>query len=268
MPVSNPYLDLTAEFNAGRMRTLLSSGQAVVWHRLAIMSKDGDWIVREDEEALDHVLDVLARHGSHYRFGAPMDRRWLAFGWSSHLEHKTGALRIRTDFVSRPPRIASEQLAGMWAKAEATGVPVIDVEPLAAIKLTDREKDYAVVGELARVMRDVRQQLRWSRSARDLIALGKDHPELTDEVARERPLLTKVDGPLEELEAALDRERRELMHRNERRLAAYESAAAKWRNRWTTVNEQLREARDLGAAHRLLVREAERALPFSPGEVT
>lgn len=155
----------------------------------------------------------------------------------------------------------------MWARAEATGIPVIDVEPLAAIKLTDREKDYAVIGELARLMRDVRQQLRWSRSARDLIALCKGHPELKDELARERPLLAKVDGPLEELEAALDRERRDLMHRNERRLAAYESAAATWRSRWTAVNERIRGDRDLRTAHRLLVREAELALPFTPGDV-
>ena len=40
--MTNPYLDLTAAFNQGRRRALVSSGQAVVLHRLAIMSKDGD----------------------------------------------------------------------------------------------------------------------------------------------------------------------------------------------------------------------------------
>jgi hypothetical protein len=50
------YVRLTAEFNAGRLRAIISSGQAVVLHRLAIMSKDGDWILREDEEATRHVL--------------------------------------------------------------------------------------------------------------------------------------------------------------------------------------------------------------------
>jgi hypothetical protein len=39
--MNNPYLDLTEQLNRGRLRTLLSSGQAVVVHRLAIMSKDG-----------------------------------------------------------------------------------------------------------------------------------------------------------------------------------------------------------------------------------
>jgi hypothetical protein len=61
--VNNPYLELTEQFNRGRLRALLSSGQAVVVHRLAIMSKDGDWVLREDAEAMDHVLEILSRHG-------------------------------------------------------------------------------------------------------------------------------------------------------------------------------------------------------------
>jgi hypothetical protein len=56
----NIYRALTREFNHGRLRAVISSGQAVVLHRLAIMSKDGDWIVREGAECLGHVLGVLA----------------------------------------------------------------------------------------------------------------------------------------------------------------------------------------------------------------
>ncbi len=44
--MDNPYLELTEELNQGRLRVPLSSGQAVVVHRLAVMSKDGDWILR------------------------------------------------------------------------------------------------------------------------------------------------------------------------------------------------------------------------------
>ena len=40
--MQNPYFALTDEFNRAAMRALLSSGQAVVVHRLAVMSKDGD----------------------------------------------------------------------------------------------------------------------------------------------------------------------------------------------------------------------------------
>jgi hypothetical protein len=141
--MDNPYLGLTQELNRGRLRVLLSSGQAVVVHRLAVMSKDGDWIVREDADAVSHVLAVLSRHGARYRFGAPLDLRWLAGGWSSHFESRREAFRLRTDFVTRPPRISPEALARMWQEAEATSTDVVGVEPLAALKLTNRDKDYA-----------------------------------------------------------------------------------------------------------------------------
>jgi hypothetical protein len=38
----NIYLERTRKFNTGRVRAILAGGQAVVLHRLAIMSKDGD----------------------------------------------------------------------------------------------------------------------------------------------------------------------------------------------------------------------------------
>jgi hypothetical protein len=79
--VGNIYLELTEQFNAGRLRAIISSGQAVVLHRLAIMSKDGAWILREDVETMSHTLDVLAESAAHYRFGAPLDVRWMADGW-------------------------------------------------------------------------------------------------------------------------------------------------------------------------------------------
>jgi hypothetical protein len=45
--------------------------------------EDGDWILREDEEALGHILGVLEAHGALYRYGAPLDLRWLTHGWST-----------------------------------------------------------------------------------------------------------------------------------------------------------------------------------------
>lgn len=69
----NVYCDLTRRFNAARTRAILAGGQAVVLHHLAIMSKDGDWILREDDEALAHVLSTLDACGARDRFGAPLD---------------------------------------------------------------------------------------------------------------------------------------------------------------------------------------------------
>lgn len=261
--MDNPYLELTEEFNRGRLRVLLSSGQAVVVHRLAVMSKDGDWILREDAEAVGHVLEVLSSHGARYRFGAPLDVRWLTGGWSAHLESRRESLRLRTDFVTRPPRISPKQLARMWEGAEATGIDVVEVEPLAALKLTNREKDYAVVGELARLMADPRSQLLYSRSSRDLIQLAGEHPEALAEAIRQRPLLARIPEGRDALDEALDRERRILTRINEERLARYQNAAESWSRLWPEVQRQV-EGLPLPEAHRLVTTRAEGVLPFEP----
>ena len=172
----NVYVELTGEFNRGRVRAMISSGQAVVLHGLAIMSKDGDWILQEDAEATDHVRQVLGAHGAAYRFGAPLDERWLRGGWSSHLEYRTGPFRIRTDFVTRPPRLSPEALAAAWEDASRRSPAVIGIKELAELKKTNREKDYAVIGELARRIPDVTGQIMLSRSARDLLRLAREYP--------------------------------------------------------------------------------------------
>ena len=263
--MNNPYLDLTEQFNRGRLRALLSSGQAVVVHRLAIMSKDGDWVLREDAEAVGHVLEALSLLGARYRFGAPLDLRWLAGGWSAHFELRREALRVRTDFVTRPPRIAPEQLAQMWAEAETTGNDVVGLEPLAAMKLTNRDKDYAVVGELARLMADPLSQLLYSRSSRDLIKLANEHPTALTEATRQRPLLALIADGREILEEALDRERRTLIRANEERLARYMAAAEDWAKLWPDVQRQI-EGLPLLDAHRMVIARAERVLPFEPAK--
>jgi len=148
----NPYLELTREFNRGELRAIVSSDQAVVLLRLSVASKDGDWILRESTEALGHVLHVLAGHGARYRFGAPLDVRWMAGGWSAHFEFDRGGLRLRTDFVTRPPRLSSVDLAALWEQAAKAEWPHVDPRRLVALKQTGRERDYAVIGELARLI--------------------------------------------------------------------------------------------------------------------
>lgn len=75
---SSIYINLTHAFNGGeRLRCIVSSGQAVVLYQLAMMSKDGDWIVHEDAQSFAHVLQVLEEHGARYRLGAPLDGRGL-----------------------------------------------------------------------------------------------------------------------------------------------------------------------------------------------
>jgi hypothetical protein len=259
------YLSLTRAFNEGALRAILSSGQAVVVHRLALMSKDGDWILRERPEALRHVLEVLEKRGARYRFGAPLDVRWMEGGWSSHLEFSADRLRVRTDFVTRPPRLSSSDLSALWREIEGADLPVVDPRRLAELKKTNREKDYAVIGELARLLADPRDRLMLSRSARDLVTLGRDHPDLVSELLPRRPLLGLLDAPIADLEAALDAERRALIHANEERLLAYMDAAAGWRSLWPELDRRT-EGMPLRKAHEIIADSAAGTLPFRPLE--
>jgi len=259
------YLDLTRAFNHGRTRAVLAGGQAVVLHRLAIMSKDGDWILREESETMEHVLSLLGTYGAHYRFGAPLDVRWLAGGWSSHLEFPWQQMRVRTDFVTRPPRLDEEALRRVWRNAAGQEVPFLGAIELADMKKTNREKDYVVIGELARRMADLDSQILYSRSARDLIALAEQHPDRVARLAGRRPALEAVEHGREALEAALDAERRQLIRANEERLARYLDAAKPWAAVWPELSRQMEGLR-LSEAHQLMVRRADELLPFAvPG---
>jgi hypothetical protein len=256
------YVDLTREFNRGRFRAVICSDQAVVLHRLAIMSKDGDWILREDAEALGHVLEVLESHGARYRFGAPLDVDWMRGGWSAHFEFRHESLRVRTDFFTRPPRVSAEQLSVLWERPPKSDPPFTDAVLLAQMKLTDRERDYAVIGELARIMPDPADRLRFSRSARELTAMSEQHPELVRTLAAERPLLKQLGSGLERVEVALDAERRSAMRSNQQLIAKFRAAAETWAARWPALVRQL-EGLPLREAHNRLVQAAAGVIPVA-----
>lgn len=169
----NVYFDLTREFNRGERVAVLCSGQAVVFYRIAIMSKDGDWIVRETEAACATVLDVLDRHGARYRPSAPLDPRWLAGGWSSHFEFfDERRRRVRCDFFSRPPRLSLRAVEALFATSLSDDpLAVVDPESLVRMKQTQRAKDYAVIGEVARLL-PPEKELELTTDPDRILALG------------------------------------------------------------------------------------------------
>ncbi|MCF7837502.1 MAG: hypothetical protein K9N49_02635 [Candidatus Marinimicrobia bacterium] len=257
----NIYVELTRRFNAGGLiRAVLAGGQAVVLHKLAIMSKDGDWILREDAEAVAHILGVLGEYGASYRFGAPLDVRWLRGGWSSHFEFRAAGLRVRTDFVSRPPRLPLSDLEALWASREHRDPPFVGARALVEMKKTNREKDYAVIGELARLLVETEDQILCSRSARDLLDLRARQPTTYERLQRKRPALRAAEEGREALERALDEERRQLMHANERRLERYMSAAQQWAALWPEVSRAV-AGLSLSEAHRVVSARAAGILP-------
>ena len=262
----NVYINLTRKFNRGKMRAVICSGQAAVLHRLALMSKDGDWILKEDEESLRTIQKILAGFEANYRFGAPLDIRWMRGGWSSHFEYRSGPMRIRTDFFTRPPRIPAAELKQLWKENEPVDLPFVNLKTLAEMKKTNREKDYVIIGEIARLFEDPRDQLMYSRSARDIMKLAENHPNLITELANERPLLARFSEGREKLEELLDSERRSMIRANENRLSIYMKAAEKWIALWPEIEKEI-SGMPLSDAHQVMVQRAEGVLPFAPREI-
>lgn len=255
----NLYFELTEELNAEGVIAVLASGQAVVYHRISMMSKDGDWILRETPEACHRALAVLDQHGARYRPSAPLDLRWLAGGWSSHFEFADPeGRRIRCDFVTRPPRVTPAELSQLFA-SEGSGeaLTVIGVEPLIRMKQTQRAKDYPVIGELARLLPPERE-IELTTDPDRILALASGYGQ----GSRRVPVRTALaGGPREAVVAELAQESDHLQQQDRARLEAYRAAAEPYLREFQAANLG---TLGLPEAHRRACELAVRLLPGSP----
>lgn len=258
--MANVYFELTAAFNRHQPTVALASGQAVVFYRLAIMSKDGDWVIRETAEACRHVLSVLAARGARYRPSAPLDVRWLGGGWSSHFEFfDAGGRRIRCDFVSRPPRVSPAAIEAVFARPRDEEPLVVDVESLIRMKRTQRAKDYAVIGVLAGLLAPDKE-IELTTDPDRLLAL-------TTEIGppRTRPgvAAAAARGDRRAVVIALAEEVDDQQQDDRRRMERYAAAASRYL-------EECRSDRlcdlPLADAHARMTEAAERWLPLRPQE--
>ena len=256
MRFENLYFELTEAFNAEGRIAILASGQAVVYYRLAIMSKDGDWILKESDEACRRVLDVLAARGARYRLGAPLDPRWLAGGWSSHFELADArGRRIRCDFFSRPPRVPTAELEALFSTGETQPVlAVVGVEALIRMKQTQRAKDYPTIGELARLLPPERE-IELTTDPDRIMDLASEHGQ-----GSRRPCVQAAlsEGTRRAVVLALAEEVDDLQERDRARLQRYDRAAAPYLQ---AVRSLGREALGLLGSHPRLCALAERLLP-------
>jgi hypothetical protein len=257
----NIYFDLTEELNAEGPIAVLASGQAVVFYRLALMSKDGDWILRETPEACRRALAVLEKHGARYRPGAPLDLRWLSGGWSSHFEFSDPqGRRIRCDFVSRPPRVSLDEVRALFSPPQGPEpMLVVGIEPLIRMKQTQRAKDYPVIGELARLLppeREIELTTDPDRVLALAMTYGKDSERLPVKAARTR-------GSREDVVVALAREADRLQQEDRARLEKYRRASGPYLH-----EVQAARIGDLALpeGHERICEIAERWLPYNPLE--
>jgi hypothetical protein len=258
--MGNIYFDLTGELNREGTIALLTSGQAVVYYQTAIMSKDGDWILRETRDACSRVLSLLGARGARYRAGAPLDIRWLAGGWSSHLEFQDDrGRRIRCDFMTRPPRVEAAALESLFEHREEPGrLQVVDLVTLMRMKRTQRAKDYPVIGELARLL-PAEVEILFTTDPDRILELARTHGKGVDRL----PVQEALRGASrEDVAIALARETYRYQEEDRMRLAEYEKAARPYQE--MLVRGGILEKK-LPDAHALIVALAEEHLPFRPG---
>lgn len=230
---SNVYFDLTRAFNRSGPNVALASGQAVVYYRIAIMSKDGDWVIREDAAACSAVLDELTARGAWYRPGAPLDVRWLSGGWSSHFEFRDPVgRRVRCDFFSRPPRVEAGALAALFTGVDDP-LHAVDIETLIRMKQTQRQKDYAAIGELAARLPPGREVELTTEPDR-LLALAEQHGGTSNRPA----VMAARTGDRDAVVVALARERDALQQVDRRRLDRYAAAARPFLDAFAQLDEQ------------------------------
>jgi len=254
----NIYFELTEEFNAQGTIAILTSGQAVVFYRIAIMSKDGDWILRETPQACARILEVLAARGAHYRTGAPLDVRWLSGGWSSHLEFQDEKQRrVRCDFISRPPRVPRETVERAFTPPETEKLKVLDLPSLIRMKQTQRAKDYAVIGELARLLPED-EEIELTTDPDRILALASRHGKKSTRSAVEAALRG---AGREDVVIALAQEINALQEEDRKRLEKYEEASRKY---FGEFRGQGISDLPLLEAHREAVALALRLLPEDP----
>jgi hypothetical protein len=257
--VANVYFELTREFNRDGPVVLLASGQAVVYYRIAIMSKDGDWVIRERPDACERVRAVLAAHGGRHRPSPPLDVRWLAGGWSSHFEFADErGRRVRCDFLSRPPRVGLRRIEEEFERVpESAALVVVDPEILARMKQTQRAKDYPAIAEIARLLPPDRE-FAYTTDPDRILELARSAGRVPDRPAARA---AREGATREEVVVELAREIDRMQRRDADRVERYTAASRRY------LEEFRRNRLDempLAEAHAAACELAEHSLPPRP----
>lgn len=135
------------------IRHVLTSGMACVEYGIQQNTKDTDWIIHpEDLPALVAMLVECERGltGANWQvsyrslFGAPLLEEYLTGGWTTHLaiRDEPTTAEHHLDFFGKAPRVRQDE----WVP-QSGGVASRTV--VAAMKKTDRPKDWAFVNGLA-----------------------------------------------------------------------------------------------------------------------
>jgi len=261
---------LRAELRRAGIRFLLTSGQACVFYGIQQTTKDSDWIVALDDiEKLRGLLAGWDRAGAcraEYRSicGAPLDRTYLGYGWTSHLtvvEQATGT-EHHVDIFGKPPRV--EQ----WETDRENG-EIASRHVVGQMKKTDRDKDWPIVFSLGRQMLE-RGDWRGVLHLQDAGALVDVWPHVPHrerrELIRQRPLLAMIETSPDRLRRAIAIERTVWIAINQARYTCYQRPWKEFYRRWRRQPDmQWPLAAGFEQQHEVLVTAcAEHQLPVNP----
>ncbi len=191
--------------------TLMIGGQACILYGGAEFSRDLDLMIAAAPVSVERLGAALAALGADVIAVPSFQPELLERGHAVHFRcgrHDVAGLRL--DLMTRPPRLAD--LDAVWERQvvfdlDIGPVSVVALEDLIATKKTQRDKDWATIGELVAAdmvahrshADDVRVEfwLREAREADTLIELALRFSEIAVAIEPSRPLLR----------AALDRDR-------------------------------------------------------------
>jgi hypothetical protein len=219
--IPTPIQHALAALRKAEVPSLLIGGQACILYGGAEFSRDLDVMIAAapaDIGRVPHALDLLEAHPIAV---PPFDAELLDRGHAVHFRCARADLGgLRLDLMTRPPRLVD--VAAVWERhvvfdLDFGPVPAVALEDLVLTKKTQRDKDWATIGELVeadmvahRMQVDEHRLNFWLREARNadtLIALAAAYPETASAAATQRPLLgAALEGDAAALETQLARE--------------------------------------------------------------
>ncbi len=259
------YLALTREFNEGALRAILSSGQAVVLHRLAVMSKDGDWILRES--GTPWPTSWRCSIAAAPAIGTA--RRWTCAGCAGDGVRTSSSVPRPSESgpISSPGRPASTRTT--WRRSGANRRRARSLSWTRAVSSSSRRRT---------ARRTTRSSANWRGcwATRASSSSRRAAPGTSSRWSRRTPIsrgnLPRRGRCWPRSEPGSTPWRRRstpsaarLIHANEQRLRRYLAAAAAWAARWPAVEAEI-AGLPLSRAHEVVAARAEGVLPFEPPE--
>ncbi|MBI4025078.1 MAG: hypothetical protein HY360_08860 [Verrucomicrobia bacterium] len=222
---------IRTRLRADGIRFALTSGMACVHYGLQQTTKDSDWIIVPDDLArfrklIGRIEKEAAPLNVSYRaiFGAPLERNYLAHGWTSHLRvTEPDGAEQKLDIFGKPPRVSR-------LETEPDDPDYASRHVVALMKRTDRDRDWPIVfgcGVQMLERKDPRgvlhlQEANWLRRA------WQSAPaEYRVEFQRMRPILRFVEKQPQRLRRLLVVERALWEAANRTRYRPFEKA---WKN--------------------------------------